>query len=410
MQTSNSSSYPTKKVSINIVTIRGGGAHYATYNALSSIIEQKQLPWHLTMTDVDAIVEGLVEQKKVVDVYSKLFGTSAYELYNKHVLKSGWTWFQPLMMYLNKVLIKLNHDVGVKIFEEYWREQQPDMVVSVAPMYNKGLWDSIQRAKPGTPVVSILTDFADCPPAFWIEPQTGNHLVCATEKAVEQARSSGIKEELITKSSGIVIHPRFYEPITSDRRIERQSLGLDPDCLTGLVLFGGYGSNVMLEIAQRLECFGQKLQLIFICGRNEELAQALRNSQGSSKRVVTTFTPDIPYYMHLADFFIGKPGACSISEALAMKLPVIVERNWSTIINERYNTKWIQQKQVGIVIPNFRNIHKAVEQFLEPEKFARYRANVAALNNKSVFEIPDILQQILAQSYQTTMAEPVEHK
>jgi 1,2-diacylglycerol 3-beta-galactosyltransferase len=410
MEKSHSSSYQRKKVSINIVTIRGGGAHYATYNALSSIIEQKQLPWHLTMTDVDAIVERLVEQKRVVDVYSKLFGASAYDLYNKHVLKSGWTWFQPLMMHLNKVLIKLNHDVGVKIFEEYWREQQPDMVVSVASSYNKGLWDSVQRAKPGTPVVSILTDFADCPPAFWIEPQTGNYLVCATEKAVDQARSMGVKEELIIQSSGIVIHPRFYEPIAADRRIERQSLGLDPDCLTGLVLFGGYGSNIMLEIAQNLECFGQKLQLIFICGRNEELAEALRNSQSLQKRVVTNFTQEIPYYMHLADFFIGKPGACSISEALAMKLPVIVERNWKTIINERYNTKWIQQKQVGIVIPSFQNIQKAVEQFLEPEKFARYRANVARLNNRSVFEIPDILQQILAKSYQTKMAEPLEQR
>ena len=34
------------------------------------------------------------------------------------------------------------------------------------------------------------------------------------------------------------------------------------------------GSSVMLEIAKCLERF-QKLQLIFICGRNEELASIL---------------------------------------------------------------------------------------------------------------------------------------
>ena len=40
---------------------------------------------------------------------------------------------------------------------------------------------------------------------------------------------------------------------------------------------------------------------------------------------VEGFTKEVPYYMRLSDFFIGKPGPGSISEALAMKLPVLVE-------------------------------------------------------------------------------------
>ena len=207
-----------------------------------------------------------------------------------------------------------------------------------------------------------------------------------------------------------MINPRFYEPIVSDRAQERQRLGLDPDCLTGLVLFGGNGSKVMLEIAKRLESFQQKLQLIFICGHNEELAMALRESKGVQKRFVTTFTKDIPYYMHLCDFFIGKPGNVSISEALVMKLPVIVERSAATMPQELYTTDWIQQQQLGLVIRSFRDIDRAVEQFLQPENFARYRANVAAMNNRAVFEIPDILQKILATNYETTVAEPLQQR
>lgn len=393
-----------KKLSINIVTARYGGGHYATYEALSSVINQQQLPWVLRVSDVGEMVVRLTEQKKIVDVYKLLFGTTGDELYNR-ILKSGETWLHPLMMRLNKYLIKLNYDIGVSIFEEYWREQQPDLVISLVPLYNKGLWESLQRGKPGTPVVTILIDFADFPPSFWIEPETGNYIVCGTEKAVEQARSLGVKEELIVKTSGMVIHPRFYQPLMGDRNTERQRLGLDPDCLTGVVLFGGYGSKVMLDIAKRLECFQQKLQLIFLCGHNQEVASALTESQGIQKRFVTTFTEDIPYYMHLADFFIGKPGSGSISEALAMKLPVIVERNFATLMQERYNTDWIQQQKVGLVIPSFRKIAWAVEQFLQPENFARYRANVAAVNNQAVFEIPDILQKILATSYKTEVTE-----
>ncbi|MBD2727334.1 hypothetical protein H6G96_13600 [Nostoc sp. FACHB-892] len=408
MKTTQLSSSPKKEFLINVLTSQGGGGHYAMYNALRAVVEQQQLPWRFSVTDIDEIADGLAEQKKIVSAY-KLFGFSGHDLYNL-MLKSGWTWLWPLKMRLNKLLVKLNHDVGVKIFEEYWREQQPDLVVSVVPMYSKGLWESVQKAKPGTPVVTIIGDYADSPPAFWIEPDTGINFVCGTEKTVEQARSMGVKEELIIKTSGTIVHPRFYEPIVCDRRAQRQRLGLDPDCLTGLVLFGANGSKVMLEIAKRLESFGQKLQLIFICGRNEELAQELRESQGIQKRFVTSFTKEIPYYMHLSDFLINKPGACSISEALVMKLPMITERNFSTLIHERYNADWVEQKQVGLVVDDFRNIDKAAKKFLEPENFARYRANIAAVNNQAVFEICENLQKILADRYKTTETASLEYR
>ena len=60
--------------------------------------------------------------------------------------------------------------------------------------------------------------------------------------------------------------------------------------------------------------------------------------------------------MQLADYFIGKPGPGSISEAVAMHLPVIVERNAWTMPQERYNADWLIEKGVGIALPNFRGI------------------------------------------------------
>jgi hypothetical protein len=60
--------------------------------------------------------------------------------------------------------------------------------------------------------------------------------------------------------------------------------------------------------------------------------------------------------MALSDFFIGKPGPGSISEAMAMHLPVIIERNIWTLPQERYNADWVIEKKVGFVLPNFREI------------------------------------------------------
>ncbi len=77
----------------------------------------------------------------------------------------------------------------------------------------------------------------------------------------------------------------------------------------------------MLEISERL----RDTQLIFICGRNAKLAERLKAQRADAPRFIEGFTQEVPYYMYLSDFFIGKPGPGSISEAVAMKLPVIVE-------------------------------------------------------------------------------------
>src|SRR5262249_49395085 len=148
-------------------------------------------------------------------------------------------------------------------------------------------------------------------------------LICGTPRAVEQARAMGHADERVFRASGMILRPHFYEPAKEDRAAGRKRLGLDPERPTGLVLFGGQGSKVMLSIARRLE----DTQLIFICGRNEALARELRSRPARGPRFIEGFTREIPSYMHLCDFFIGKPGPGSISEAVAMGLPVIVERN-----------------------------------------------------------------------------------
>ena len=196
----------------------------------------------------------------------------------------------------------------------------------------------------------------------------------------------------------MILHPRFYEAPVQDRIGERQRLGLRPDLPTGLILFGGHGSKVILEIAEQLDRSALELQLIVICGKNDKLAAALRARKFRFPIFVEGFTTRVNYYMRLADFFIGKPGPGSLSEALAMRLPVIVERNAWTLPQERYNADWVLENEVGVVLHSFRDIEKAVAQLIEPAALARYRDNAAAMKNQAVFEIPGFLKRILEQT------------
>jgi len=114
----------------------------------------------------------------------------------------------------------------------------------------------------------------------------------------------------------MILHPRFYEPEPLIRSENGKTLGLDPHLPTGIVLFGGYGTSKMLKILRQIDASPLAVQLILICGRNEKLTRTLRETKTRIPIHVEGFTTSIPYYMALSDFFIGKPGPGSISEAL----------------------------------------------------------------------------------------------
>jgi 1,2-diacylglycerol 3-beta-galactosyltransferase len=79
-----------------------------------------------------------------------------------------------------------------------------------------------------------------------------------------------------------------------------------------------------------------------------------------------------------------------------MRLPVIVESNVWTMAHERYNADWIRERELGIVLSSFAKISEGVREILRPERFRRFRQNAAAIRNTAVFEIPDLLNTILA--------------
>ncbi len=193
----------------------------------------------------------------------------------------------------------------------------------------------------------------------------------------------------------MIVNPKFFLPVEMDRSAERARLGLDPERPTGLILFGGQGSSVMETILAKLEGADLKTQYIAICGKNEPLRDRLGLLHWKMPLFVEGFTKEVPYYMKLSDFFIGKPGPGSISEAVLMGLPVIVESNAWTLPQERYNAEWVTENRVGIVLRDFRGITGAVRELITGRTLAQFQSNTAKLNNRAVFEIPPILEDLM---------------
>ena len=384
-------------VNAELVFFDAGGGHRAAAEALRLVMEE-QGGWDIRLVNLQELLDS-------IDLVRKLTGLRVQDVYNL-MLKKGWTLGTPQTVRVLQFMIRLLHPQQVRLLEKFWRSSHADVVVSLVPHFNRALAQSLRKVRPLTPFVTVLTDIADYPPHFWMESE-GQYVICGSERAVEQARTLRIPEGRIFQTSGMILHPRFYQPIASDRRQERIQRGLGPDLPTGLVLFGGHGSEAMLKIAERLDAEGPfNLQLIFVCGRNEKLVRTLRNRHSRLRCFVEGFTTQVPFYMALSDFFIGKPGPGSVSEAVAMRLPVIVERNAWTLPQERYNAQWVQQKQLGLVVRRPHQIPSAVRELLEGGSLERFRANAAAICNRAVYEIPGILRQIVDTSKQDRSFEP----
>ena len=375
---------------IALVYFDAGGGHRNAAMALEQAIKQLNQPWEIHLVNLQEMLDSL-------DIIRKLTGLRIQDAYNR-MLQNGWTLGSPQLMRMLQALIWVYHGKTVRLLDSYWREMKPDMVVSLIPHFNRALCESLRKARPGKPFVTILTDIADYPPHFWIERQE-QFLICGSDRAVQQARELGHPSERIFQTSGMILNPRFYNYTAIDRDAERLKHGLEAARATVLVLFGGQGARKkMLDIDARLSESGLPIQLILICGKNERLQAELRAQVRPMPRLIEGFTTNVPYYMQLADCFVGKPGPGSIAEALEMGLPIIVERNAWTLPQERYNAVWVREKEVGLVVKNFDHIVDVVQQLLEKETFAKFRCNAKKMRNRALFEIPEILSRILQES------------
>ena len=327
---------------IQVLFHDAGGGHRNAAVALQTVISQQNRGWQVELVQFQELTDQL-------DVLRKLTGIRIQEQYNT-LLRNGWTLGATQLLRVLQATIWVFHKSLVKLLADYFRKNNGDLLVSVIPHFNREIAEAWELAHTGRPFVTLITDIADFPPHFWIEPVQNQYVICGSEKAVEQARVIGKAETRIFQTSGMVLRPDFYVPQNVDPVALRQELGLRPDVATGMLLFGGFGSKVMLDIVEQLDAANLAVQLIAICGRNDKLAHAMRARHWSLPLHVLGFTREVHRLMRGADFLIGKPGPGSVAEAMMRKLPVILECNTWTLPQERYNTEWVKEKRVGIVL------------------------------------------------------------
>jgi processive 1,2-diacylglycerol beta-glucosyltransferase len=369
---------------LDLVYLNAGGGHRAAAQALRDTLAQQQRPWTVRLVNLTELLDR-------EDRFRRLTGLAPEDLYNRRLAR-GWTLGLAQELKLLQALIRMAHGPLTRRLERHWRASRPDLVVSLIPNFNRALGESLASALPGVPFATVITDLADLPPRFWIEPSVEQYLVCGTPHAQRQALEAGVPRGRIALVSGMLLRPGFYDLPPLLRRSAQSAVGLDPSRPTAAVMYGGQGSAEMLRIARGLP----ELQLILFTGHNPELAARLGRMKSGAARVVLGFTSEVPHWLRLADFFIGKPGPGCLSEALHLGLPLVTFANARTMPQERFNTQWVRESGLGLVLRSPDELPAAIEGLLP--RLDEFRTRVGRLDNRAVFEVAEILAELLQAS------------
>jgi 1,2-diacylglycerol 3-beta-galactosyltransferase len=380
-----------------LFTIDAGGGHRAAARALVAAAEETGAPFRFR-------VESFQQTLLPLDLLRRATGVSLEDAYNLILRRHASALMVPLLRLMHAG-IRLRRRALVRTLAAWLRaEPRPDAVVSVFPNFNGVLRDAMREAIPGVPLVVVLTDLADFPPRFWIEPGL-DRVVVGTQEAADQAVSLGIPAQQVSRVSGMVLHPRFYGSGGPEvRERVRAELGLAPDVFSVCLLFGGKGSPEMAPLAERLLREDPALRVIAVCGDNPALFERLApiDAQGAGRLARFGFTDRVPELLSASDLLVSKPGPGSLSEAFHLRVPVVVTRNLHTIPQERFNTEFVARRGLGIVVSGWREIPGVVERLArDPARRQAMRASLDALPpNRAVYEVLDVLARALRPSSQ----------
>jgi hypothetical protein len=140
---------------LEFVFFDAGGGHRSAATALKAVAEQQGRPWDIKLFNLQEELDSL-------DIFRKITRLRMQDIYNR-MLAKGWTLGSEYLLPPMHWIIRAFQPAQIRMLTEIWRRDRPDMVISVVPNFNRALFQASQKARSGTPFVTILTDFADYP-------------------------------------------------------------------------------------------------------------------------------------------------------------------------------------------------------------------------------------------------------
>ena len=278
-----------------------------------------------------------LENPALFDRVTRLYGPVSRYLPNLY----GWAFHMMDRPAVYRTLFEGSTKPLVPKIVRLLEDRRPDVVVTTHPLCNRALVRARDRVDPELPIVATVTELVTVHRS-WVEAGIDRYTV-ATDEAHEAVLGFGAPPELITQT-GLPILGAFGTIATPQAEL-RERWGLDPDRFTALLVGGGEGSGGLDKLVAEIDASGIDLQLMVVCGRNEQLRTKLDAGDWGIPTLVYGFVDNMSELMHAADVVMTKGGPQSITEGLASGRPLVITQTLPG--QEEGNAEFVEHHGVG---------------------------------------------------------------
>lgn len=273
------------------------------------------------------------------------------------------------------------------------KEYNPDLIITTHAFLVNVIGKLKEKERIDIPLMSVVTDFK--------VHQTYIHKwVDAYITGSRYTKFSIVKKQIPKEKIfcfGIPIKEEFMlYPFDQRKKKER--------IFTILLMGGSTGFKPMEKVLKELVNSENKLKIIVVCGRDNELKKSIdkkyREGFNNKKIIVYGFTKNISELMDKSDVIITKPGGLTVSESIAKNIPMIIP--YTLPGQEEENAEFLVQSRAAIRTEKIENITNTIDGLVDnPYLLKNMRQRMKELSEiysmESIVELADKL--ILKKEY-----------
>jgi processive 1,2-diacylglycerol beta-glucosyltransferase len=384
------------RVRILILTSSTGAGHDARAQAFA------EWCFELYRHDVDVRIEQMLEK-------SSTFFRWGVDFYNWIQKKSPWI-HKAFFLFVELLSLVNRRSVawGRRYYEKVLLDYRPHLVFSVHDCLNRGYFQ-LARKLLGADQVRCATYCGEFSGGFgysinWIEPSADLY-VSRTATARDYAVKLGMPRDR-TRVRGHLMRPRAHLEVlkTADAKRDYRvdTLELSPDRFTVFLATGGNGANNHLELLPQLLPYGDRVQVIVICGKNREAYNEVvhwRNEHPELHCFVDGFSEEVHLLLQVSDAIVTRGGTTTCAKALHFQCPIIFNAIGGIMPQEELTVKFFRNGEGAELIRNADDFAELLAEWMEkPEAYRALRERFLALRYDEdptvvVTELVDLAQE-----------------
>lgn len=380
-----------------ILTSRFGEGHWMVTQALKGQLERLGVQV--------AVVDLMAEAHPMMDAMFRFLFAQSQTMSQYGIHYYGWSYYSTRRIERTHPLVRTGFTLGKRKLKQLLVEHRPNGIISTFPYFDVS--SVVRQMNKHIPTFTVITDY-DLHHR-WILSTTDRYYV-ATYDLAEQMIHSGINPDLV-QVSGIPIRDEFenqpadpiahqgQSPVDLYSEAMYRKYGLNSNLRTTLIISGGLGTQAISSRFLRLLETIPNHQIVIVCGRNERRKLELEAKFIHADHVhVFGYVTEIHELMSCADAMLTKAGGVTLTEALALQVPLFISRPQPG--QERENAKYFARQGAAIVVQQDTELAmRLCDAYNQPALLKSMKRSMASLSR------PHAAQRIAADILNTISTE-----